>query len=275
MADRFPREMSEPALRHGSKPLPSGKRMPMNYRIIPINVGTFEALPKQTCMYRMYREVTYEAPCIMWYIAGTKNGILVDLGPPGPRQVLENHGFVMHRTEQQEPAAALKALGVDPDSVKIVVMTHLHWDHAWGFHQFENATFIVQRKEIRYAVSPLPCHKGLYWEKHIGRPQFVDFLEKIRVVDGDCTVEEGVEALLIPGHSPGFQGVSVATENGNFFIAGDAVGLYECLESSPPVPSGIFNNLDEYYRSLEKIGRIAGRVLPGHDPRVFDESSYP
>ena len=30
----------------------------MNYKIVPLNVGVFEALPKQVCMYRMYREVT-------------------------------------------------------------------------------------------------------------------------------------------------------------------------------------------------------------------------
>ena len=247
----------------------------MKYRIIPINVGTFEALPKQTCMYRMHREVTYEAPCVMWYIAGTNNGILVDLGPPDPRQAFENRGFVMRRTEQQHPVAALKAIGVDPRTVKTVILTHLHWDHAWGFHLFENATFLIQRKEMQYAVAPLPCHKTLYWEKHIGKPQFVDFLEKIRAVDGDQTVAEGVEVVLLPGHTPGFQGVSVATEKGNFFIAGDTVGLYECLESTPPVPSGLFNNLEDYYKSLEKIERIADHILPGHDPKVFDQSSYP
>ncbi len=245
------------------------------YNIIPLNVGTFEALPKQTCMYRMYREVTYEAPCIMWYIAGTKDHIVVDLGPPDPAQVLKNRGFVMQRTNKQQPLSALNAVGVDPGDVKTVIVTHLHWDHAWGFHLFENARFIIQRKEMAYAIAPLPCHRALYYEKNLGKPQFVDFLERITVIDGDYRVEPGVDAIFIPSHSPGFQGISVATEKGNYFIAGDAVGLYECWESVPHIPSGIFNNLDEYYRSMDKIAQIADHVLPGHDAGVFDQSSYP
>ena len=64
-------------------------------RIIPLHVGSFAALPKQTCMYRMHREVVYEAPCIMWLIEGERETVLVDLAPPDPVQVMRNHGFVM------------------------------------------------------------------------------------------------------------------------------------------------------------------------------------
>jgi N-acyl homoserine lactone hydrolase len=243
--------------------------------IIPLNVGTFESLHKQTCMYRMYSDVTYEAPCIMWYLAGTKNHIVVDLGPPDPEQVLKNHGYVMYRTEKQQPLYALKSAGVEPRDVRIVILTHLHWDHASGFHLFENANFIIQRKELEYAVAPLPCHRTLYHEKHTGRPSFVDYLDRITVINGDFSVEPGVEAISIPSHSPGFQGVSVSTDKGKYFIAGDAVGLFECWETVPHVPSGIFNNLEDYYLSIAKIERIADHVLPGHDIRVFARPSYP
>lgn len=52
-------------------------------------------------------------------------------------------------------------------------------------------------------------------ENNQGKPTFVDYLGRI-------------EVILIPGHSTGFQGVSVQTERGKYFIAGDAVGLFEC-----------------------------------------------
>ncbi len=243
--------------------------------IIPLDVGTFEALPKQTCMYRMYREVTYKAPCIMWYLAGTKGNVVVDLGPPDPRQVMEEQGFVMHRSAAQQPLEALKATGVRPENVKTVIMTHLHWDHAWGFHLFPNAAFIIQRKEIQYAAAPLPAHTTTYWGKDNGKPQFPDYLRRMEMIEGDREVEPGVRAVFIPGHTPGFQGVAVETEAGTIFIAGDAVGLYECWESVPRVPSGIFNSLEDCYASMDKIESIADHVLPGHDSRVFDRPSYP
>lgn len=245
------------------------------HKIIPLNVGTFDALPKQTCMYRMYREVTYEAPCVMWYITGTKDNIVVDLGPPDPEQVLAGHGFPMQRTPEQQPLSALTKAGVNPKDVKTVIMTHLHWDHAWGFDLFENARFVIQEREVEYAVAPLPCHRSLYYGESIGKPQFVDFLDRVSIIDGDCAIAPGVEAIYLPGHTPGFQGIAVDTEKGCHLIAGDAVGLYECMETVPYVPSGLYNNLAEYYKSLYRIDEMADVVLPGHDARVFDEPSYP
>lgn len=246
----------------------------MNYSIIPLNIGNFKALPKQTCMYRMYREVTYEAPCVMWYIQGTRNNIIVDLGPD-PDHSLKNHGFVIERGEKQDPINALKSIRVSPDEVKIVILTHLHWDHSSGFHFFKNAKFLVQKKEIKYAIAPLPCHHSMFYEKHQGKPVFVDYLDRIEMIDGDYKIEDGVETVFIPGHSPGFQGVLIATQKGKYFIAGDTVGLFECWETVPHVPSGIFNNLEAYYESMGRIEKIADFVLPGHDPKVFDRQVYP
>lgn len=244
-------------------------------RIIPLHVGSFAALPKQTCMYRMHREVVYEAPCIMWLIEGERETVLVDLAPPDPAQVMKNHGFVMNRDDSQQPLKALKRFGIRPDDIRTVLMTHLHWDHAWGFELFPNAEFIIQRREIEYAIAPFPCHKSLYYEVSIGKPQFVDYLEQIRVIEGDCRIHDDIQIVFIPSHSPGFQGIQVRTEMGNYFIAGDAVGLYECWESSTPIPSGIFNNLEDYYSSMRRIKDMADHILPGHDPKVLSKPYYP
>ena len=103
----------------------------------------------------------------------------------------------------------------------------------------------------------------------------MDYLNRIKVIDGDYQVEDGIKCVYIPSHTPGFQGVLVKTEKGNYFIAGDAVGLFECWETIPHVPSGIFNNLEQYYESIEKIERIADFVLPGHDGKIFDNPIYP
>ena len=128
---------------------------------------------------------------------------------------------------------------------------------------------------MEYAVAPLPSHRPIYYEKEQGKPTFVDYLDRIEVLEGDCEVEEGVKAVFIPGHSVGFQGVSVQTAKGKYFIAGDAVGLFECWETVPHVPSGLYVNLVEYYDSMEKIERVADFVLPGHDGKVFDKPIYP
>lgn len=247
----------------------------MSYRIVPLDVGHFAALPRDTCLYRMYRGQTYEAPCLMWYLEGTKNNILVDLGPPDPEQTLHNHGLVLTRTPEQEPVNALKKVGLAPHDVKVVIITHLHYDHAWGFHLFDDARFVIQRREVAYAIAPPPVFRWGYYEKSLGKPQFVDHLDRIDMIDGDHEVEAGVRAVSIPSHTPGFQGVSVRTEKGTYFIAGDAVGVFEAWERTPHVPSSIFSNLEDYYESMAKIDGIADFVLPGHDMKVLEKSVYP
>ena len=246
----------------------------MGYRIFPLNVGDFEALPKQTCMYRMYRKVTFPAPCIIWYIQGSKNNIIVDLGPQDPDQCLKNHGRVIHRTENQLPENACRNTGISPDDVKIVVLTHLHWDHVGAINIFKNARFIIQKKEMEYAINPLPCHRPLYYEDSLGKPEFVDYLDRIDAIDGDMEIEPGIKLISIPSHSPGFQGVCVEGEKSKYFIAGDAIGLYENWETVPHVPSGIYLNLYDYYKAFDKIEKLGANILPGHDPQVFDREFY-
>ena len=41
------------------------------------------------------------------------------------------------------------------------------------------------------------------------------------------------------------------------------------------VVSPIHVNLEDYYKSFEKVEKFADFVLPGHDIRVFEKESYP
>jgi N-acyl homoserine lactone hydrolase len=246
----------------------------MTYSIVPLNVGCFKALPKSTCMYRMYQGVTYEAPCVMWYIRGSKSNIIVDLGPSDSEPSWHNHKLEIVKEKGQTPLEAMNSIGLSPGDVNIVIMTHLHWDHCYGSDAFKNAKFIVQRSEIAYAASPLPAHVVAY-DAHLNTPPFFRFFNKIETVVGDEEVERGISVIHLPGHSPGSQGILVETEEGIYLIAGDSVGLYENLEFSPFVPSGLFVNLEDCYESLRKIKRKVQHILPGHDMKVFDKKIYP
>lgn len=245
-----------------------------DYSIIPLNMGNFKALPKSTCMYRMYPNLTYEAPCVMWYIKGSESNMIVDLGPADPEWALKYHGLEIIKGQGQNPREALHSIGQSPENVKIVIMTHLHWDHCFGSEEFKNAKFIVQRSELQYAIAPLPGQASLY-ETHIGSPPFLKFFAKIQVVEGDEEIEPGIRVIHLPGHTPGSQAVRVETPEGIYLIAGDTVGLYENLEHSPPVPSGLYVDLEAAYQSLRKLRSLADHILPGHDMKVFEKKAYP
>ena len=54
----------------------------------------------------------------------------------------------------------LRDRGLDPKSVKTVVMTHLHVDHASGVAQFPDATFVVTQREWESATGGPQLRRG-------------------------------------------------------------------------------------------------------------------
>ena len=79
---------------------------------------------------------------------------------------------------------------------------------------------------------------------------------------------------MTPGHTHGLQGVLVEAESGRIFIASDTLPLFENIEQDPPAISSIYVDLQSYYDSIEKIGRLSAYILPAHDFRVFEKEVY-
>jgi glyoxylase-like metal-dependent hydrolase (beta-lactamase superfamily II) len=168
---------------------------------------------------------------------------------------------------------------VNIEDIEFVVNTHLHWDHCFNNAIFTKAQIFVQKREMEYAISPLPAH-WVYYESHqIGmRPQWLNSIERMVAVEGDRNLLPGIDLVTIPGHTPGMQGVLVNTINGRYLIASDCLGLFENWTGSgihKHIPSGIHYNLADYYKTFEKMEQICDHVLPGHEPLVFEHKEYP
>lgn len=208
---------------------------------------------------------------LMWVITGGREAIVVDTGPADPDFSARYHR-VIHEWRSAVPAVA--SLDIDPEKVKTVINTHLHWDHCYGNSLFKNASIYVQREELRYALNPLPKDRR-YYEADLGTLPFMAAHSSLVTIEGELEIASGVTLVPIPGHTPGMQGVAVETRNGIYFIASDAVGLFENWEQEPPITGRIYVDLDQFHQSLAKIRGLADFVLPGHDPRVLDRKEYP
>jgi len=83
----------------------------------------------------------------VWVIRNDARTILVDTG------FESREAAARGREIEIEPAAALAAIGIAPESITTCILTHLHFDHAGGLHQFENANIHLQAPDARYSRS--------------------------------------------------------------------------------------------------------------------------
>lgn len=248
-----------------------------NLRIWPLDVGHITGDVSSFTYMRNYG-TKMEQPCLIWYIEGASKRILVDTGPPDAEWSSKYH-WPLTRTPEQEPLAALASIGRKPEDIEVVILSHLHWDHAFNNHLFPRAKFYVQKAELQYAVAPLPVHARGYEALTAGmRPDYL-FKVPLTLIKGDAEICEGVSVMLTPGHSPGSMCVIVDTAEGKYVLATDTVPSYLNWENPdkviPRLPSTIHVGLAEYFDSLAKIEAIRGAVLPGHDMKVLEKQVYP
>lgn len=248
-------------------------------RIRPLDWGTLTT-ERSTLTYMRNFGVTMDIPCLVWMIEGGADGpAIVDTGPPDSEWSTKYHFPMKPRALHQEPRESLRRAGVDPAAVRTVILTHLHWDHAFNNGLFPNARFFVQQAELRYAIAPLPVHARGYEAVTCGmRPDYFTHTP-LTLLDEDAEICPGIAVALTPGHSPGIQTVVVDTARGRYLLATDTVPLYENWDSGNPalphLPNTIHVGLVEYFESFRKLERLGGTVLPGHDPKVLEQEVYP
>lgn len=245
-----------------------------SFVIYPLKLGETEINPMAKFTYLENWDkpvtITYYAFCLK----GDNLNILIDTGLASAAWVLEHRKLHLSQKPEERIDIALKNIGVDPLSINTVILTHLHWDHCSNNSIFKRAQFIVQRREMLHALSPIPDQKSIYGWDGENIPPFLQMVNQYSLIDGGFRVCDGVDTVLIPSHTPGLQGVLVQGKEKLYFLAGDALPLYENFENRF-IPSGLHTTLDGYYDSYERITKMGANViLPGHDPKIMSQSSY-
>ena len=235
------------------------------YTIQPLKLGTIRR-KKGNMSYNSGITDIFDFPLISYYLEGAGHKIIVDTGGTSPDGGKWQPYF---RGENETLDKALQGIGVSTGEIDIVILTHLHWDHASNNHLFPSARFFVQKKEYDYLKQPEPQTKTGYESE-------LALKTKYELVDGDHGIISGISVVLAPGHSIGMQCVLVETRAGKYILGGDLITLLENWEASPHVPNGVFYDLNMMLESLEKIDKLHGIVLPGHDQEVFNRQNiYP
>lgn len=210
-------------------------------------------------------------PVPIWYIEGASSRILVDTSfdtPESVKSILSRYGIHAYcqRRPDWEVPRALARLGLEPDDIDVVILTHLHFDHIGNNELFRKARFVVQRDELAWALSPPPY--GVFYY-----PEFAHHIAGVRgqidAIEGDARIAPGVEVWKVGGHSPGLQAVSVETDLGRVVLAGDNVYDYVNLDNRWPI--GVYWRLDQLLAAYERYNRDGDIVLPNHDWKVLEK----
>jgi N-acyl homoserine lactone hydrolase len=210
--------------------------------------------------------------------------VLIDTGFHGsvaanPQANLGRLNARVFRTVEMEAdqaaAAQLRARGIQPADVKVVVMTHLHTDHASAISDFPDATFVVSAAEWAAASEGSPMHgyvkrqfdHGFDWRlldfEGSGAQSFSGFARSF-----DLFGDESVRTVYTPGHTLGHMSVVLNTAGGEVLVAADAIFLRRTLDEAR-LPWRV---ADEHLfrRSLREIRQYATEtpdalIVPGHD----------
>jgi N-acyl homoserine lactone hydrolase len=224
-------------------------------------------------------------PIFAWAIEHEEGVIVVDTGETAsataPGYFPPWHPYfrmaVRFRIEpEDEIGAQLRKLGIRPEDVRDVLLTHLHTDHAGGLAHFEKSRIWVNRPDYETARGPLGWLHG-YLQRNWPawwRPEFILFQDEPLgpfAQSMALTRRGDVVVVPTPGHTPAH--VSVLVRGGpSWFLAGDTSYNEGLLRAgkvdgvSPDVTQAL-----ETGRKILALARVEPLIyLPSHDPDNLD-----
>lgn len=137
----------------------------------------------------------------------------------------------------------LQAAGVDIDTIDTVILTHMHPDHSNGLtsvngeRNFPNAEVVISETDVKHWHDDAAM--SIASERHrerfflAAREQIKPYHNRRRDAKGE--VFPGVNAVPLPGHTPGHTGYMIASGGGTLMIWGDIVHIPDVQSRHPEV----------------------------------------
>ena len=247
-----------------------------SYEVYAVRYGTLARFPVASLVAGADPSRRMDIALMVWLIR--PNG-------SGNRTILVDAGFYREKfitrwkpVDYVRPSVALERLGVRPEHVTDIIVSHVHWDHLDGADLFPNARIWIQRAEYDHYIDSA------------GHPRrsTIDSLDARMLADlhraGRVQLEDGDSVEVLPGirvftggkHTFASQYATVFTASGSIVLASDNAYLYENFDRRRPIAQTLdsLSNLAAQARMLRLAGSIS-RVVPGHDPAVFTRFPEP
>ncbi len=206
---------------------------------------------------------------LIWLVKGDGHNILVDSG------FYREQFFRQWKVaDYVKPSETVRRVGLKPEDITDVIITHMHWDHADGADLFPNARIWIQKEELEYyageAWQSPRTHGGIDPEDVLALVK-LNTQGRVKLVNGDAQeIMPGVTCYIGGKHTYASQYVVVHTAAGNVVLASDNMYMYENLEKHVPIAASL--DPESNLRAQDRMKQLAASpklIIPGHDPAVL------
>lgn len=242
----------------------------MTVSIHPLSCGTLSAARSMFELDGSDESITIPVPS--WLIRHPQGTVLFDTGmpaaltSPGPLLDTVSLFFGVGLGKGDLVSERLKAAQVDPADVDVVVMSHLHFDHAGGLDLIPNARLVIQADEWAAGVDD-----ELASSNSFQRELFDVGHDRLEIEGEHDLFGDGlVTCLPTPGHTPGHQSLRVRLDKREVVLCGDCAYFSTTLEGGALPPIG--HDRVQQAASIDMLRALGERgamLIPGHDPAVF------
>lgn len=160
-------------------------------------------------------------PVHCWLVQDGTTNVLVDSGMAEIARIRERLKIDGFGGGHEALRSELGREGLTPSDINMVVLTHMHFDHAENLDLFPDACVVVQRQELFAAIDPVPSQRIFYWKSSIANLQNRKRPAALRLVEGDVDLLPGIRLLSVPSHTEGMQVAVVTTGKGRAAIVSD------------------------------------------------------
>ena len=176
-------------------------------------------------------------------------------------------------TELITIADALKKEGLTVQDIDILILSHLHFDHAGGMKYFVNtkagAHTVVSAAELKEVMEQVAGAESQVSGAYLGQlflnlsgVQFVPVMNEWEVAEGVTLFEQNC-------HTAGLLGMRIQLQDRTVIFTGDTVYTAEAYEKELPPGGSINKTNEEFFANLKRLKQMEtdyqAEVFFGHD----------
>ena len=245
------------------------------YEIYAIRYATIADFPVSSLVAGADPSRKMDIAMMVWLVRGNGHNVLVDAGFYRDQFMKQ-----WHPKDYVKPSEAIARVGLKPEDITDVVITHMHWDHADGMDLFPKARIWLQKDELEYyagaAWQSRNTHGGIDPDDILAAVK-LNTQGRVGLVNGDAQeILPGITCYLGGKHTYASQYLGINTAQGTVVLASDNMYLYENLDKHAPIAQTL--DAESNLRAQDRMKQLAADprlIIPGHDPAVMTRFPNP